>query len=145
MVQILNKMVHLKYPTYYPIASFKAEIWHKFEESVSKQSGSIALHKSFSQGKYGTQFCLFVLANQTQASKLRFSATFGTCCSSQMPSSRLKCGKKLRNMSPSRFVICLSDKIRSVLYVNLECLFWPIKCMHSKPRFWVHFGHCFAS
>ena len=61
MVQILNK-----------IASFKAEIWHKvtIEESVSKQSASIALHKSFSQGKYGTQFCLFVLlANQMQASK----------------------------------------------------------------------------
>ena len=53
------------------IASFKAEIWHKVEESVSKQSGSIALHKSFSQGKYGTQFCLlnFVLANQMQPSK----------------------------------------------------------------------------
>ena len=27
-----------------------------------------------------------------------------TCYSSQMPFSRLKCGKKLRNMSPSRFV-----------------------------------------
>ena len=36
--------------------------------------------------------------------KLRFSATFGTCYSSQMPSSRLKCGEKLRNMSPCRFV-----------------------------------------
>ena len=55
--------------TYYPIASFKVEIRHKVEESVSKQSASIALHKSFSQGKYGTQFCLFVLANQMQASK----------------------------------------------------------------------------
>ena len=31
----------------------------------------MALHKSFSQGKYGTQFCLFDLAgaNQMQASK----------------------------------------------------------------------------
>jgi len=38
-------------------------------ESVLKQSGSIALHKSFSQAKYCTQFCLFVLANQMQASK----------------------------------------------------------------------------
>ena len=90
--------------TYYPIASFKAEIWHKVEESVPKQSGSIALHKSFSQAKYSTQFCLFVLANQMQACKTQILATFGTCYSSQMPSSRLKCGKKLRNTSPSRFV-----------------------------------------
>ena len=37
-------------------------------ESVPKQSGTIALHKSFLQGKYCTQFCLFVLANQMQAS-----------------------------------------------------------------------------
>ena len=55
--------------TYYPIASFKAEIWHKVEESVSKQSGNVALHKSFSQGKYNAQFYLFILANQMQASK----------------------------------------------------------------------------
>ena len=50
--------------TYYPIASFKAEIWHKVEESVPKQSGTIALHKSFLQGnfKYCAQFCLFGLA-----------------------------------------------------------------------------------
>ena len=56
---------------YYPIASFKAEIWNTVEESVPKQSGSIALHKSLSQGKYCTHFCLFVhiLANQMQASK----------------------------------------------------------------------------
>ena len=27
------------------------------------------MNKSFSQGKYDTQFCLFVLANQMQASK----------------------------------------------------------------------------
>ena len=60
-----------------------------------------------------------------------------------MPSSRFKCGKKLRNMSPRRFVSTPLDKsfvtgkIRRVLYVNFECLFWPIKCMHSKPRFWV--------
>ena len=74
------------------------------EESVPKQSGSIALHKSFSQGKYCTQFCLFVLANQIQACKLRFLSTFGTCYSSQMPFSRLKCGKHLRNMSQNRFV-----------------------------------------
>ena len=37
------------------------------QESVPKQSSTIALHKSFSQGKYCTQFCLFVLAKQMQA------------------------------------------------------------------------------
>ena len=61
--------------TYYPIASFKAEIWQKVEESVPRQAGNIALHKSFSHvqgpGKYYycTQFWLFVLANQMQACK----------------------------------------------------------------------------
>ena len=114
MVQILNKMVHLKYSI--------LEIWccHKhitqlppsrlkFDTKLRKVFPNnlatyIALHKSFSQGKYCTQFCLFVLANQMQACKTQICATFGTCYSSQMPSSRLKCGKKLRNTSPSRFV-----------------------------------------
>ena len=41
--------------------------------------------------------------------------------------------------------VIVAGKIRRVLYVNFECLFWPIKCMHQKPTFWVHFGHCFAS
>ena len=78
MEQILNKMVHLKYPI--------LEIWccHKhftqlppsrlkFDTKLRKvfPSGSIALHKSFLKAKYSTQFCLFVLANQIriQASK----------------------------------------------------------------------------
>ena len=101
MVQILNKMVHLKYHfrnmlmsyTYYPINSFKAEIWHKLEEIVPKHSGSIA--PNF--------VCLFKPI-KCKHLKLRFLAIFGTCYYSQMPSSRLKCGKKLRNMSPSWFV-----------------------------------------
>ena len=29
--------------------------------------------------------------------------------------------------------------------LNFECLFWPIKCMHSKPKFWRHFSHVFTS
>ena len=90
--------------------------------------------------------------------KLRFLATFGTCYSSQMPSSRLTCGKKLRNTSPSRFVSTalhksllhgIAGKIcrARVLHVNFEWLFWPIdfKCMHSKQRFWGHFSHVFTS
>ena len=123
----------------------------KVEESVHKQSGNIALHKSFSQGKYCTQFCLFVLDNQIEASKTQILANFGTCYFSQMPSSRLKWGKKLRNTCPSRFVstaqVIFTVKIRRVyvLYVNFECLIWPIKCMHSKPGFWGHFSHVFTS
>ena len=61
-----------------------------------------------------------------------------------MPSSRLKCGKKLRNTSPSRFVstalhnlVIVTGKIR--MYVNFECLFWPIKSIHSKPGFWTRY------
>ena len=84
--------------------------------------------------------------------KLRFLATFGTCYSSQMPSSRLKCGKKLRNTSPSRFVSTALHKsllqakyVEYILYINFECLFEPIKSMHLKPRFWVHFSHVFTS
>ena len=114
---------------HYPIASFKAEIWHKVEESVPKQSGSIALHKSFLQGKYCTQFCLFVLANQMQASKTQI---FGYLCYLlffSMPSSRLKCGKKLRNISPSRF-------ISTPLYKSSLQAKYVKYCMWSH-EFWV--------
>ena len=121
------------------------------EESVSKQFGSIALHKSFSQGKYGTQFCLFVLANQMQTSKskifgylwhlLFFSNAF---FKAQMWQKAEEYVLKLVCQHPSAQLI-VTGKIRKVLYVNFECLFWPIKCIQSKPRFWVHFGHCFAS
>ena len=71
----------------------------------------IALHKSFLQGKYCTQFCLFVLANQMQACKTQIFGYLWHCYSSQMPSSRLKCGKKLRNTSPSRFVSTALHKL----------------------------------
>ena len=49
--------------------------------------------------------------------KLRFSATFGTCYSSQMPSSRLNCDKKLRNMTPSlsRFISTCTALYKSLL------------------------------
>ena len=40
-------------------------------------SSTIALHKPFLQGKYGTQqICLFVLANQMQASKTQIFGSF---------------------------------------------------------------------
>jgi len=53
--------------------------------------------------------------------------------------------KKLRNIyvpkyicqhSSGQVIAIVTDKIHWVLHINFECLFWPIKCMHSKPRFW---------
>ena len=79
MVQILNKMVHLKYPI--------LEIWccHKhsnqlppsrlkFDTKLRKMfpnnlAAQLCTSHNFSQAKYSTQFCLFVLANQIQARK----------------------------------------------------------------------------
>ena len=145
MLQTLNKMVHLKYPI--------LEIWccHKHINQLppSRLKFDTKLRKVF-PNNLAAQLCtshscrqnippnLSVCSSQSNTSiyqlKLRFLATFGTCYSSQMPSSRLKCGKKLRNMSPSRFVsiaqsaqVIVTGKIRRVLHVNFECLFWPIK------------------
>ena len=115
MVQILNKMVHLKYPI--------LEIWychkHITQLPPSRLKFDTKLRKVF-LNNLAAQFCTSHSRRENMAPncnfvclfqpikykhlKLRFLATFGTCYSSQMPSSRLKCGKKLRNMSPSRFV-----------------------------------------
>ena len=123
MVQILNKfkMVHLKYPI--------LEIWcchkHIHQLPPSRLKFDTKLRKVFpnnlaacAQLELCTSHsnsrrqnippnvvsdCLFQPIKYKHL-KLRFLATFGTCYSSQIPSSRLKCGKKLRNMSPSRFV-----------------------------------------
>ena len=157
MVQTLNKMVHLKYPI--------LETWcchnHITQLPPTKLKFDTKLRKVFTNN-LAPQLCTSHSRRENIARnfvclfkpikckhvKLRFLTTFGTCYSSQMPSSRLKYGKKLRNTSPSRFVspaLCKSLLQANTQSVNFECLFWPIKCMHSKPRFWVHFGHCFAS
>ena len=129
MVQILNKMVHLKYPILeiwcchkhtYTNQMLPSEL--KFDTKLRKVfpnnwSGSIALRKSFLQAKYCTQCCLFVLANQMQASKTQILATFGTCYSSQ-------CLLQGSNVAKS-WGICPqvgSGKIRRVLCVNFECI-----------------------
>ena len=113
MVQILNKMVHLQYPI--------LEIWccHKHIDQLppSRLKFDTKLRKVF-PNNLAAQLCTSHYCGQNIApnfvwlfqpikckyAKLRFLATFGTCYSSQMPSSRLKCGKKLRNTSPKRFV-----------------------------------------
>ena len=119
MVQILNKMIHLKYPI--------LEIWccheHITQLSPSRLKFDTKLRKVFPDN-LAPQFCTshsrreniapnFVCLFQPikcKHVKLRFLATFGTCYSSQKPSSRLKCGKKLRNTSSSRFVITALHK-----------------------------------
>ena len=113
MVQILNKMVHLKYPI--------LEIWYchkhitqlppsrlKFDTKLRKVfpnnlTPQLCTSHSRRQNIAPNVVCLFQPIKCKHV-KLRFLATFGTCYSSQMPSSRLKCGKKLRNTSPKRFV-----------------------------------------
>ena len=126
MVQILNKMVHLKYPI--------LEIWcchkHITQLPPSKLKFDTKLRKVF-PNNLAPQLCTshscreniapncnFVCLLQPIKCKqviLRFLATFGTCYSSQMPSSRLKCGKKLRNTSSSRFVSTALHNCKSLL------------------------------
>ena len=108
MVQILNKMVHLKYPI--------LEIWcchkHITQLPPSRIEFDTMLRKVF-PNNLAPQLCTshsrreniapnFVFLLQQIKCKhviLRFLATFGTCYSSIMTSSRLKCGKKQRSMS----------------------------------------------
>ena len=117
MVQnlLLNKMVHLKYPI--------LEIWcchnHITQSPPSRLKFDTKLRKVFANNlapqlcmrtshshreNMGPNFVCLFQPIKCKHVKLRFLATFGTCYSSQMPSSRLKSGKKLRNTSPSRFV-----------------------------------------
>ena len=143
MVQTLNKMVHLKYPILEIYRCYKHTTQSppsrlKFDTKLRKVflnnlAAQLCTSHSCRENMAPNFFCLFQPI-KCKHLKLRFSATFGTCYSSQMPSSRLKCGKKLRNMSPSRFVstamhksLKITGKIRTVLYANFECLFWPIK------------------
>ena len=161
MGQTLNKIVyvHLKSPILeiwcchkhtnqlFP-SGLKFDTNLKVEESVPKQSGSIALHKSFLQAKYSMQCCLFVLANiKYKHFKLRLLATFGTCYSSKMPSSslRLKGGKILRNMSPSRFVntalrksLLQSKYIEYCMKLLSVCSGQSNACIQN-PDFWYWF------
>ena len=105
---ISNKMVHLKYPI--------LEIWccHKHTTQLphSRLKFDTKLRKVFPNNlapqlctshsrreNIAPNFVCFFEPIKCKHVKLRFLATFGTCYSSQMPSSRLKCGKKLRNTS----------------------------------------------
>ena len=159
MVQILNKMVHLKYPfqKYADVINMLPKFPPsrlKFDTMLRKVfpnnlAAQLCTSHSRRENMAPNFVCLFQPI-KCKHLKLRFLATFGTCHSSQMPSPRLKCSKKLRNMSPSRFVstalhksLHVTGKIRRVLHVNFECFFWPIKCMHPKPilgTLWILFA-----
>ena len=110
MVQILNKMVHLKYPI--------LEIWccHKHTNQLlpSRLKFDTKLRKvfpnnlaaqlctrSFSQGKYCTQFCLFVLANQMQASKTQIFGYLWHLLLFSNAFFKAQMWQKLRNIFPS--------------------------------------------
>ena len=130
MIQILKKMVHLKY--------LILEIWccHKHITHLSPMPSRLKfdtkLRKVF-PNNLAPQLCTshscreniapnFVCLFQPIECKhliLRFLATVGTCYFSEMPFSRLKCGKKLRNTSPSRFIsTALHKSLLQVKYVE---------------------------
>ena len=131
MVQILNKMVHLKYPileiwcchkhiTQLPPSRLKFDTkWRKvFPNNLAPQ---LCTSHSCSENIAPNFVCLFQPIEckhlkpnfvclfqpiKCKHLKLSFLVIIGICYSSQMCASRLKCGKKLRNTSPSlsRFV-----------------------------------------
>ena len=145
MVQILNKMVHLKYPI--------LEIWcchkHITQLPPSRLKFDTKLRKVFPNNlapqlctshscreKNCTLFCLFLIANQMQACKtqifgylwhlLLFSNAF---FKAQMwQKAEVYIPKQVCQHSTAQVIV--TGKIRRVLYVNFECLFWPIKSMH---------------
>ena len=97
---------------------------------------------------------LSVCSNQMQASKTQIFGSLWHLLFFSNAFFKAQMWKKAEEYVPKQVCqhssaqVIVTGKIRRVLqlYVNFECLFWrPIKCMHSKPRFWVHFGHCFAS
>ena len=110
MVQILNKMVHLKQPI---LEIFSLCHEHTTQLAPSRLKFDTKLRKVF-PNNLAPQLCTSHSCRENIAPnfvcllqpikckhvKLSFLATFGTCYSSQIPSSRLKCGKKLRNTSP---------------------------------------------
>ena len=160
MVQILNKIVHLKYPilkiwcchkhiTQLPPSrlKFNTKLRKVFRNTLAPQ---LCTSHSCRENIAPNFVCLFQPIKCKQV-KLRFWQPLALV-------SLLKCllkaqmWQKAEEYIPSRFVSTALHKsllqakyVDSVLYVNFECLFWPIKCMHSKPGFWGHFSHFFTS
>ena len=148
MVQIYNKMVHLKYPI--------LEIWCCTQLPPSRLKFDTKLRKVF-PNNLAPQLCTshsrreniapnFLCLNlnlfqpiKCKQVKLRFLATFDTCYSSIFSNAFFKAQmwQKAEEYIPKQVcqhstaqVIVITGKMRRVLYVNFECLFWPIKCIH---------------
>ena len=143
MVQILNKMVHLQYPileiwcchkhiNQLPPSrlKFDTKLWKVFSNNLAAQ---LCTSHSRRQNIAPNFVCLFQPI-KCKHLKLRFLATFFLCQNSEKYVHKQIC-------QHSTAQVIVTGKIRRVLHVNFECLFWPIKCMHSKPGFWVHFSH----
>ena len=154
-------MVHLKYPileiwcchkhiTQLPPSrlKFDTKLRKVFPNNLAPQLCASHSHR---ENIYCTQFCLFVLANQIQACKTQIFGYLWHLLLFSNAFFKAQMWQKAEEYVPkqvcqhSTVQVIVTGKIRRVFNLNFECLFWPIKCMHSKPRFWVHFGHCFAS
>ena len=156
MVQILNKMVHLKYPI--------SEIWccHKHINQLppSRLKFDTKLRIVF-PNNLATQLCTshsrreniapnFVCLFQPIKCKhvklrfcylwhlLLFSNAFFKAQMWQKAEGYIP--KQVCQHSTAQVIAIVTGKIFRVLHESFECLFWPIKCMHSKPRFWVPFS-----
>ena len=158
MIQILNKMVHLKYPI--------LEIWccHKHTNQLlpSRLKFDTKLRKVF-PNNLAAQLCTshscrqniapnFVCLFQPIKCKhliLRFYfwlplalVTHLKCLlqGSDVAKAEEYIPKQVCQHCTAQVIV--TGKIRRVLYVNFECLFWPIKSMHAfKTR---NFGNTLA-
>ena len=143
MVQILNKMVHLKYPILEILCcnrlppsrlKFDTKLRKVFPNNVAPQLCTCA----FSQGKYILHPMLSVCCSQSNASML--------CSDFWLPLALVtlfKCLLQGSNVCAEEYVpeqVCQHRTNSSHVFTSR-----PIKCMHSKPRFWVHFSHVFTS
>ena len=143
MVQILNKMVHLKY------------LWcchkHITQLPPSRLKFDTKLRKVF-PNNLAPQLCTSHSCRENIAFQpikckhvhvktqifgylwhlLLFSNAF---FKAQMWQKAEECiPKQVFQHSTAKVIV--TGKICRVLYVNFECLFWPIKSMHYKTGFW---------
>ena len=115
--QILNKMLHLKYPfqkyadvlhstqLHPPRLKFETKLRKMFPTNLEAQLCTSYSHMENMENTAPNFKCLFHPIKCKHLNP-RFLAMFGTCSPSQMSFSRLKVGKKLRNISSSSLAAC---------------------------------------
>ena len=163
MVQILNKMVHLKSPG--PIL----EIWcchkHITQLPSSRLKLDTKLRKVFPNNLapqlYTSHSCREILHPILSVNVCSSQSNFNASLKNSdfwLPLALvtlLKCllqgsnlAKKLRNMSPrslsAQRQLCTSHSRRENIAPNFVCLLQPIKCKHLKLRFLAPFGTCYS-